>query len=36
VFSPESPIFSREFVPKAKPQQIISQTIRSLGIASDR
>ena len=30
VFSPESPIFSREFTPKAKPPQITAQTIRYL------
>jgi len=30
VFSPESPIFSREFTPKTKPQQITSQAIRQI------
>jgi DNA-binding transcriptional LysR family regulator len=34
VFSSESPIFSREFNPKTKPQQVISQTIRHVSLGS--
>jgi len=34
VFSPENPVFSREFNPKTAPQQAISQTLRHISMGS--
>ena len=34
LFSPENPVFSREFNPKTAPQQVISQTLRHISVGS--
>ena len=34
VFSPENPVFSREFNPKTAPQQVIAQTLRHISVGS--
>jgi DNA-binding transcriptional LysR family regulator len=34
VFGPENPVFSREFNPKTKPQQVIAQTLRHISLGS--